>query len=293
MDGHDNRCLLAHERLKLLQRNVEYLNDRVSKVNEGDCEIVFNDRDFSDFKIIVGHETFYVSKCLLAQKSPVFKTMFKSRFNESIMGQLEMVDDPEAVKAMLLFIYEGKKVDNIDLAIDVIQLSHRYEIDILTIQCELYLTEKIKIDRAEECLALARQLNLDYLALKCYEVFFFNFDVSADRVRQNWSVSQPVVKKVVLNDVVENLKLDKLKLNGKKGFLLQIRNQCYSNCRVSYRFGWDVNEVPIKVVKSGEYFETHIQVNPQRSATAGASFMVFFNPLGGKKRQAHYFDIFF
>ncbi|CAD5205873.1 unnamed protein product [Bursaphelenchus okinawaensis] len=177
-------CSLRHNGPML--EVVEHRNDTV----------VFNNPRFCSFKVLCGSETVFVSKCFLAQKSPVFASMFTSGMKEDQRGELVMVDDVEAVKAMLLFIHQNTKVDTVNLAMKVIQLAHRYEIKLLMLQCELQLLENICEDRAEECLHLARKLKMDYLTFKCLEVWYTKFTISAaisdfytEQQEENMSVS--------------------------------------------------------------------------------------------------------
>ncbi|CAD5214308.1 unnamed protein product [Bursaphelenchus okinawaensis] len=163
------------ERQKLIQSRIEKLKRQKNKIKETPDEGVFNDKCFSDFKIKTGEEVFFVSKGILALKSPVFKAMFQSGMKEVQDGTLVLTEDSEVVRAMLLFMYHNKNVRDVKLAMRVLQLAHRYEIELLRAQCELFLMENIQVDDAEECQLLARSLDLRFLALKCSEVFFFNF----------------------------------------------------------------------------------------------------------------------
>ncbi|CAD5205853.1 unnamed protein product [Bursaphelenchus okinawaensis] len=149
---------------KRICKRIRYLKNRILEVLEHpDDTVVFNNPQFCDFNVLCGSETFYVSKCFLAQKSLVFASMFTSGMKEVQKGELIIVDDVEAVKAMLLFIHQNTEVDNVDLAMKVIRLAHLYEIKLLMIHCELLLLENIDEDRAEECLLLARKLKIDCL----------------------------------------------------------------------------------------------------------------------------------
>ncbi|CAD5212556.1 unnamed protein product [Bursaphelenchus okinawaensis] len=271
------------QRESLIQSNLCYLKKRVAEIKDDFCEddAVFNVACFIDFKITTDKETFYVSKCLLAQKSPVFRAMFREEAKEVQDGELKLSDDTDAVRAMLLYIYENKRVDDVELAMEVIQLAHRYEIELLKLQCELFLMENIALDYAEECLTLSRRLNLGHLALKCSEVFFFEFNgFDIDRFRESHQMKKEVNKEVVIgSQSVDNLRLEDLHLRGKEEFTLLISNESSGTMKYSCAVG--INTLKRDELRGGEFSAPVIDIKHQRKIYKNNSFTfyVVFTPI--------------
>ncbi|CAD5217061.1 unnamed protein product [Bursaphelenchus okinawaensis] len=185
---------LLQKRQKQIQGHINCLKIQASKIVEMPYYLqLFNKPTLSDFKVIVGDKTFHVAKLRLAMKSEVFKNMFESGMKEVLESQLVMNEDEEAVEAMLLHIYAGKKVEDVKLAVKVIQLAHRYEIELLKIQCELVIVQNLKFDVDElyECMLLAKNLDLPYIGLKCHEMCststFWAMTTSWPRTQKNLS----------------------------------------------------------------------------------------------------------
>ncbi|CAD5214334.1 unnamed protein product [Bursaphelenchus okinawaensis] len=144
----------SHRRVEDRIRELKALTKDMRKACDDD---IFNNECYGDFKITTSNETFYVSKFALAQNSPVLKAMFKHQMKEVKNGEMVLHDDSEAVKAMLMYVHHHKTIDDFQLAMEVIQLAHRCEIRLLTLQCELCLLNNIRGEDAEECQALARR----------------------------------------------------------------------------------------------------------------------------------------
>ncbi|CAD5205851.1 unnamed protein product [Bursaphelenchus okinawaensis] len=93
---------MAQAKLNLNQKRIcgriRYLKSRMLEVLEHqDDTIVFNNPQFCDFKVKCGSDTFFVSKGILAQKSPVFASIFKSGMKEVQRGEVVIVNDVEHV----------------------------------------------------------------------------------------------------------------------------------------------------------------------------------------------------
>ncbi|CAD5217121.1 unnamed protein product [Bursaphelenchus okinawaensis] len=162
---------LIKSRHEQVQRHINWLRIQVSKIVEVPHRLeLLDNQSLSDFRIIVGKRTFYVSKSFLSMKSEVFKKMFESGMKETHEGQLVLHDDEEAVEAMLFFIYGDKKIEDLNLAMKVIQLAHRYGIELLKLQCEYLIVQNLTLDLACDSLVMSKRLDLPYLALKCYEM---------------------------------------------------------------------------------------------------------------------------
>ncbi|CAD5205817.1 unnamed protein product [Bursaphelenchus okinawaensis] len=130
--------------------------------------------------------------------------------------------------AMLLFIHQNIKVDNVDLAMKVLQLADRYDILLLKLQCKLLLMEDVDIERAEECQELAKKLNMDDLACKCAEVIYYNYKLLVQTHHRKISTyGIKVSKELVLSESGEVWTLSGIKeirMAGEGNFLLRMKN---------------------------------------------------------------------
>jgi hypothetical protein len=95
----------------------------------------FDDPDFSDYRVVVGGQTFNVSKVILAKHSPVFKRAISSNMKEGLTSEYKIEDlEVDVIKIMLQFMY-GKDIKNEDLVVaeDVIRAAHRFEVENLVV----------------------------------------------------------------------------------------------------------------------------------------------------------------
>ncbi|CAD5217129.1 unnamed protein product [Bursaphelenchus okinawaensis] len=124
----------------------------------------------------------------------------------------------------------------------VIQLAHRYEITLLKMHCELYLLKNMDIDHAEECLLLARKLDMDILAFNCLGKFYFNFRMSDLAIKSNEQKivntddmeDIKIIKEVMITDPIDMIEIPELILNGETKFLLRFENITTKNLDVKY-----------------------------------------------------------
>nr|CAD2133459.1 unnamed protein product [Meloidogyne enterolobii] len=105
---------------------------------------MFENGTFSDCVIKVGDEIIKAHRCVLAENSQVFRTMFEQTgMIESQKGEVTITDaSPECVRAMLQFFYSGC-LPSITCAHDVFAIAHKYEVEPLKYECELIISSKI------------------------------------------------------------------------------------------------------------------------------------------------------
>ncbi|CAD5208064.1 unnamed protein product [Bursaphelenchus xylophilus] len=162
------------ERKAHLKYQIKLLREKVEKIPETPNEIYGNPA-FSDFRIQAGDETFYVTKYQLALKSKVFNRMFVSGMKEVDEGVVQIDDDPEAVGAMLKFLYLGKRVKGVEMAKNVVQLADRYEMTELKDQCELELLDNLTVAGSQDAFIFASQFQLSHLFLMATALLYYNF----------------------------------------------------------------------------------------------------------------------
>uniref|UniRef100_A0A1I7SGE0 BTB domain-containing protein n=4 Tax=Bursaphelenchus xylophilus TaxID=6326 RepID=A0A1I7SGE0_BURXY len=167
------------KKLRELDLKIKDLKEKVSKVAPFQDEL-FNDPRFSNQKINVGKTTFYVCKHQLAKKSPVFKSMFSSGLKEAEEGVLELHDDPAAVEAMLKYVYMNSKINDLQLAMNVVPLAYRYDLTDLMNECELAILNGISDESAEQAFDLAGKFDLKLVFAKSCQHLLLNADLGSD-----------------------------------------------------------------------------------------------------------------
>ncbi|CAD5207115.1 unnamed protein product [Bursaphelenchus okinawaensis] len=282
-----NPSLIAQNQ-KAIQERILCLQGRLAEIVEHkDGNNMFNQSEFSDFKVKVGKtntKTYFVSRFLMAQRSSVFQTMFKTQFKEVMDEEMEIKADVNAVEAMLLFIHQNKKVENVDLAMKVVQLAHLYEINLLQDQCELFLLENIKLKRAQECWTVADSLGMDYLAYKCVEVIYLNYRLPELKPDVKEQVNDvPVVKEIVFNKY-DALDFTDLHLNGRKKLLVRLKNHM-GRGDMHFYCGFR-NDRQHNVAKNGSDVEILFDADEMKTKYAGKQDFVIiwvYSYAGGNK----------
>lgn len=87
-----------------------------------------NDRH-SDFTIKAGGQEFKVHRAILSARSRVFAAMLEHRNTEEVRSGIVNVTDVEAdvMKRMLMFIYSGRYVENVDISKNLLIAADKYE----------------------------------------------------------------------------------------------------------------------------------------------------------------------
>lgn len=120
---------------------------------------------FSDMVLVVQNERLHCHRAILSLYSPVFKTMFQSKFEETSKNQVSMPqDDPELVRELLRHLYTpgGREMDSA-AAERLLPLIHRYQIDSLVSTAERTLTYSLTDSLAPKMLSLADLYGLERL----------------------------------------------------------------------------------------------------------------------------------
>lgn len=135
-------------------------------------EKLYKSQELSDVILCVDKQEFKAHKTILAAQSPIFKSMFSVDMRETRSGRVEITDtDPAAVREMLDFIYTEKtsidrlpeQPNNGDLAIKVLQIADRYQVDGLKSVCEDILVRKLSKNTVGGLSNIADAYNAAYL----------------------------------------------------------------------------------------------------------------------------------
>ncbi|KAL7076916.1 hypothetical protein ACQ4LE_003878 [Meloidogyne hapla] len=102
---------------------------------------------FPDCVIKIGQDIIKTHRCILANNSKVFQTMFEQNgMIEAQNGEVIISDfTPECVNAMLEFFYTGKIRKNIleNHVEDIFSIAHKYQVEPLKYECEIFMTNLI------------------------------------------------------------------------------------------------------------------------------------------------------
>lgn len=128
---------------------------------------------FSDVTIVVEDRKFQAHRAILAARSPIFAAMFSHEMAESKLNIVTITDvEPEVFDVMLRFIYTDSVENLKDMALKLLQVADKYDLEKLKILCEESLGRNLSEETALETLAYAdlyraeqlKSMTLDYIA---------------------------------------------------------------------------------------------------------------------------------
>lgn len=136
---------------------------------------LLTDASFSDIKIQCQGEVFDAHKCILALKSPVFKTMLEIEMKEKLDNVITITDcSAEIFRQILVFMYTGKieiKQSNVK---EIFSIAEQYDIEKLKILCGEYLWPEVSMENFKEYLNFANLHNIKTLKNKIKDVIVCN-----------------------------------------------------------------------------------------------------------------------
>ena len=145
---------------------------------------ILRSKEFSDFKIKCGGQTFDCHKLVLATRSPVFKAMFESNMRETSLNEVKIRDvQPNTITQMLHFIYTGTlKNGHIteEGAYDLLGTANKYNLDLLKNLCEEKLCESLNIGNSVRYLVLSDMQQAYKLRGMSMEFVVKNMDLIVD-----------------------------------------------------------------------------------------------------------------
>jgi len=95
---------------------------------------MWQEKEFSDAELISQGHAFPVHRAVLCKASPVFAAAFRGSMREATTARVDIPEaDPEAVEAMLRYIYAG--AIRPEEAVHVLPLAHRYQLEDLVAEC--------------------------------------------------------------------------------------------------------------------------------------------------------------
>eukprot|EP00933_Yihiella_yeosuensis_P065722 TRINITY_DN6969_c1_g2_i1.p1 TRINITY_DN6969_c1_g2~~TRINITY_DN6969_c1_g2_i1.p1 ORF type:complete len:353 (-),score=65.53 TRINITY_DN6969_c1_g2_i1:290-1348(-) len=148
--------------------------------------------DFSDVVLAVKGEKLLAHSPILAAHSPVFAAALTHEMREKQSKQVDLSEfDVGTVRKMLRFLYMGKwdspggqesERDEQNLA--VLDIAHRYQVQILVEHCVRHLSSTLSIQNVAEILMKADLLGIQSLKAECVD-FMVAKHGSMSKVRQS------------------------------------------------------------------------------------------------------------
>ncbi|KAL7302106.1 hypothetical protein TKK_0005334 [Trichogramma kaykai] len=124
-------------------------------------ENLFNNSDLSDVQFVVGDETFFAHKAILANGSTVFTAMFKNDLKESKENVVEINDmSAEGMHNLLRYMYTHIARIDKNIVFDLLMASDKYSIPNLKKSCEKYLLDTLTIENCIDYVLAADLYNM-------------------------------------------------------------------------------------------------------------------------------------
>ena len=128
---------------------------------------MLNNKFLSDVTILIGNQSIYCHKNILAYRCQYFHSLFMSNMKESIQGEIEIKEASyEAVYALLLYLYTGEIQFGPQIAFEVMKLSQIYLLHRLQVLCELEVTAGLDVENAADLLMEAEKYGCSELKVK-------------------------------------------------------------------------------------------------------------------------------
>jgi hypothetical protein len=192
-----------------------------------DLEKMINNKEFSDFRFIVGNKVFYGHKIFLSKRSKIYEAMFANDMEESRDNQCVIHDiECDVFEELLKFIYTGirPKVDS--MAKKLLVAAEKYEILDLKSICEDIIFRDITIENAIQTLIFADRHMATKLIDKIIDFIVINlslFPKSSREELQKFITENPKLVLKIFDTIGQKSLLINCKLNYKE------RNWIYGN----------------------------------------------------------------
>eukprot|EP01114_Cavostelium_apophysatum_P001585 TRINITY_DN11385_c0_g1_i1.p1 TRINITY_DN11385_c0_g1~~TRINITY_DN11385_c0_g1_i1.p1 ORF type:complete len:277 (+),score=55.33 TRINITY_DN11385_c0_g1_i1:76-906(+) len=133
-----------------------------------DMTSMVNSPEFSDVQFRVGDEVLYGHKNILAARSLHFRNMFKSGMKEASEGLVHVTDVSYAtLSTMLTFLYTDQLNIDPNTAVELLQVSEKYQLDELKAATEDFIRMSIESDNVIDLLMAADMHNARKLRKAC------------------------------------------------------------------------------------------------------------------------------
>ncbi|KAI6172855.1 Speckle-type POZ protein-like isoform X2 [Aphelenchoides besseyi] len=141
-----------------------------------DLHQIYETQEFSDGVICVRDHEFFISRAVLAARSPVFKAMFTCGLSESQGGRVTIEDfSPEVLKHLLEYIYTGRIGGRIEeIGFDLLEAGNKYCIEGVKNLAQESLVKSISTENVCEHLIHADMYEAKLLKQQCISYIALN-----------------------------------------------------------------------------------------------------------------------
>jgi len=139
---------------------------------------ILNDSSSSDLTLVCQDGEVQVHRCIMAGRSPVFKSLMESDMMEKKSGRV-MIEDfkIKVVRALVLYIYTAKIEDGFDDIATLMKIGNKYLIETLVEDCSKKLIKLITVSNVLELGAVAEVYSVQDLMESCAQFVSRNLDV--------------------------------------------------------------------------------------------------------------------
>ncbi|CAF5004666.1 unnamed protein product, partial [Rotaria sp. Silwood1] len=152
----------------------------------------FNNPQFSDIRLRVGTNVYYVHKFVLAKASDVFATLLYSQHWTSNESEIILEEQDECqgdvFEKFLKFFYTAKVTLHESIIIGLLCLADKYNVQSLRNLCTQYMIMKAKPPNVRNGIAwysIAKQFSLDDLRDVCIKTVAWNMEYLLSSINQN------------------------------------------------------------------------------------------------------------
>jgi hypothetical protein len=164
-------------KFKMYWDEIVAVPDACKHISQG-LEQLYKTKDFYDFIIKVGSREFKVHRAILSVHSSVFAAMFKTNMEESLKGEVTIIDfNAKTVEEFLEFIYIGKVSESEDTDwMSLLEISGKYDVQLLKKYCECQLVADLDSENAYDILVLANIYDCPFMKMKAFQQIKENFE---------------------------------------------------------------------------------------------------------------------
>ena len=131
---------------------------------------LFNDRELSDFTIVVNKREFPVHRSVLAARSPVFRALITTDMKEKRESKVVLHDiDEELTEQLLHFIYTGSAPKIKEMANRLSILADYFDLPDLKLYCAQTLFSELSEDNVLEALRFGETHGIGELVLNAID----------------------------------------------------------------------------------------------------------------------------
>jgi hypothetical protein len=191
-----------NQRLRSFQVHFESAVRIPPSTLEADLESLISNESASDLKITVQGRPLYTLRGLLTTRSTHFQTMLSSGFKESAESEITLSEESfEAVRAVLLYLHADKLEVDDEHAVEVLQLSERWDLPRLNSMAQEAITRRMTADNVCALFTSADELQAAELRETCLSFILHNFGP----VQESGKFSS--LEKALLCEVIQSIRM--------------------------------------------------------------------------------------